>query len=256
MINEHKINALVYKASHEELLSFFNDCIVAITKLDSLYKELKSMYDENGVFIADEDDQDDLFDSLDSLNLKISDIYTVGTMYTSTVDVYNKYISRTVLTLKMLVENVQSITNKGLLPADGDVQILMDEIFSVIGGLSYYVVNEFAVDKTTATLMENLNADYDIDSVYDAYAKRNGFDTQALYDFGTQLVKYMTEYKYRFDLFDEYPELEGDFEKVVGPLYNIIPEEVLDYDTVVKIINGEIQPETLVNSNEVECEVE
>jgi hypothetical protein len=200
MVKKHERSNLVAVINDESLLKFFGDTVNVISKLDSLYKKLSAFED------GDLDDSE-MYDELDDFQIKVDSINLLAGVFPSTEDTLNKYFKRTNSILIMFQENVYSITDKGIYPTIGEAGILKNEIFDIIGGLSYFLVYDFGIAKTVREALTV--GDYDIDEIFDSYLKSTNSKVE---DFGNYILRKFDAYKFHLDFFDEYPELEEEFE--------------------------------------------
>ena len=109
----------------------------------------------------------------------------------------------------------------------------------------YFVLQDFEIEDTLEGIASG--GEYSIDEVFDGYLKANSLSVE---EFAETFNQYYQTYKFKLEVFDEHPELEEAFEKVVGPDYNLIPEGILTVELVEQIINGEIGVDTLIPSDE------
>ena len=228
MVKKHESSIVIEEIPVDLFITFYNDAIRAISRLDTLYKQLTE-------FETEDIDEDELYDILDDFSIRISTVCQILHLAPSTDLSMNKYLLNTAESLEQLIENINNVVENGVYPSVGDVGILKREIYEVIGGLSYYTVVDFNVPEVLQSATNNETVS--VDEVLDAYIKQNSLD---LTDFCKRLLKYYKEYRLKLEFFDEHPELEHEFELTVGPTYNVIPDGVLTVDLVQKVIDGEV----------------
>ena len=229
MIVKHNSDKVISDVSIEIFTSFFKDSVSVINKLVSLHGML---VDFNNGIVSD----DDMFDELDDLSIKINSIQLVSECRTSVVNSNNRYLINTVSTLERFLENVRGLVDLGRYPDAKDAEILAEQVHYVIGGLAYFMIYDFGIDQFLFKIADGVKSP-DVDEVFVAYCK--GFGVNPI-NFGKDLVEIHKAHKFKLDVFDECPELEEPFEKIMGPDYNIVPEGMLDIGLVKNVISGEL----------------
>lgn len=235
MIKKHERNSTIVGISNDRFEAFFNEAISAIYMLDPLYKDLCSF--QEGL-VEDEE----IYESLEDLTLKVNDILVIADCFPSVIPANSKYLKKTAYALERFIGNVRIIVDSGMYPSNQEVLIIKDEIFTVIGGLAYFLLNDFGILEMLDNVMENKNS-VDIDEIFASYVKSTGANALEV---GCKLSEFHKNYKFRLDLFDEYPEYEQSFEKLMGPDYNLIPDGVLTIEMVKQVIDGDISSASLV----------
>jgi len=235
MIKKHEKSTVVVNVSSEKLNEFFKECVSTIRCLKGLYGSITEF---EGGSLGD----DELYDILDDLYLKTSNIILVSDCFTSVIDAHNKYLRNTAYVLEKFTGNVRAIVDSGVYPNGQEVKILKEEVYSVVGGLSYFLVFDFAIKGLLDDLKSGIKS-FSIDEVFAGYVKAHSLNAVQL---AMELYKCYEDFKFRLDVFEEYPEYEGDFERVMGPDYNLIPEGVLDIGMVREVISGSVTPAELL----------
>ena len=235
MIKKHERNSTIVGISNDKFDAFFSDAISVIYTLDPLYKDLCNF--QEGL-VEDEE----IYDNLEDLTLKVNNILVIAECFPSVIPANSKYLKKTAYALERLIENVRTIVDSGVYPSNQEVLVLKDEIFTVVGGLAYFLLNDFGIFEMLDGVMENKGS-VDIDEIFASYVKSTGANALEL---GCKLSEFHKNYKFRLDLFDEYPEYEQSFEKLMGPDYNLIPDGVLTIEMVKQVIDGEISSTELV----------
>lgn len=235
MIKKHERNSTIVGISNDRFEAFFNEAISAIYMLDPLYKDLCSFQDG---LVEDEE----IYESLEDLTLKVNDILVIADCFPSVIPANSKYLKKTAYALERFISNVRIIVDSGMYPSNQEVLILKDEIFTVIGGLAYFLLNDFGILEMLDNVMENKSS-VDIDEIFASYVKSTGANALEV---GCKLSEFHKNYKFRLDLFDEYPEYEQSFEKLMGPDYNLIPDGVLTIEMVKQVIDGDISSASLI----------
>ncbi len=239
MIVKHEQSGLVKVFPSSELSDFFCESVAACRKLKALYTDLEK-------FEQGELDEDDISDVFDDFRIMTDSILRLGVNYISCVNSLNKYLNQTTRTLEVLLENINKIVEFCQVPDESSLKILKKEIFSVIGGLSYFLINDFSVFNV---LKERIAGEpnVEIDEIFNAYIEKYNADID---EFGQWLLKTMADFRIHLEIFDAYPELERQFEEVVGPDYNLIPEGVLTKEIVLKVIEGEMSISELLEDDD------
>lgn len=243
MIKKHERNSAIVSISNEKFDAFFSEAIATIYALDPLYKDLCS-FQEGTV------EDEEIYDNLEDLSLKVNNILVISECFPSVIPANSKYLKKTAFALEQLIENVRLIVDSGAYPDNQEVLILKDEIYTVIGGLAYFLLNDFSILEMLDGIAEKQSS-VDIDEIFASYVKSTGANALEL---GCKLSEFHRNYKFRLDLFDEYPEYEQSFEKLMGPDYNLIPDGVLTIEMVRSVIDGEISSVELIEKLNVDGE--
>lgn len=238
MVKKHETDSTIFTVPVERFSEFFASCVNTVSSLIELDELFNDFLDKNI-------EEDELFDALDDLSLDSDAIYFIAKSFSSINISRNKYLANTAELLKVFEDNVYKIVSVGRDPDKGDVLILQKELKRVVGGLVYFVLQDFEIEDTLEGIASG--GEYSIDEVFDGYLKANSLSVE---EFAETFNQYYQTYKFKLEVFDEHPELEEAFEKVVGPDYNLIPEGILTVELVEQIINGEIGVDTLIPSDE------
>lgn len=248
MIKKHLCGSKISKISTEEYLKFFTNMSDVVSKLIPVDEVLLQILNKEDV------DEDDIYDDLDDFvcNINYDVLRDVARLLPAKILAYNKYLQRSVNTLITLVDNVKHLVKTGRTPDETETALLHKEFFSAIGGLTFFMVKEFDMHLTLMQ-SERGDADVTVDEIVRAYCSSFNLDIPA---YCNNLCTFSEAYRYHLDLFDEYPDLEEEFLKVVGPDYYNIPEGFLTKEIVDGVIAGTINFEDLKKEFSMDSEVE
>lgn len=235
MVTKHEQSGLLGVFPQDRMCSFFESAVTLIRDLTALDSVLEN-------FEHDELDGDDVFEYLEGLNLDISSVCVVADCMTSVNAALNRYLSQIGGVLRDVYDEIQKIPDYGLDPTVEMSQSIREKLFTVIGGLTYYLMQEFRLADTFAGLG---NSDFPIDEIFYRYVQGTSLD---VYGFQREMERSSERYKYKLAFFDEHADLELDFMKAVGPWYALIPEECLTLQVVTDLIDGKYSAEDFVNS--------
>lgn len=138
---------------------------------------------------------------------------------------------------------VSDFVDDGLFLADDECEQLNKMLNQIISELVYSIYYEFDIP----THVQKLEADEDyVDEIIKMYCDSYSIPMR---DIITQIAEDKVKYPFRLSIFEDYPEYEADFEKIMGPLVGSLMEnDKLTLEQVKDVINGKITPEALVES--------
>lgn len=245
MIKMHEFSSGLRRTTEDEFLEFFRLSVIACRKLKELSSQLQQ-------FQTGDLDEDEIFEIFENFNLMTQSIFVVTQGFTSVINAHNKYLIRTGKSLETLMNNINTIVDDVITPEEREIEILQNEISSVIGGLSYFLYMDFnmwAIEEVKEG--EELEIDSVVYGYVESIVSRLGSSKkETIAKKLAALVKevhgWMLDYKLKQEVFDEYPEEEEAFMRVVGPDYVEIPESALTIDVVRKVIDGKTSVEELL----------
>lgn len=124
------------------------------------------------------------------------------------------------------------------------VSLLRDLAYEIVSNTAYILKYEFKV----LSFSESLEAaggnveEADVDAVFYQYCKETHKDVAKTAD---EIIELSKQYKASLPVFDEYPEMEEEFERIVGANLADVDPEMLTLDTVLGVIKGDILPTSL-----------
>lgn len=111
----------------------------------------------------------------------------------------------------------------------------------IISILMYTIWYDYDVEKTAQDCC--YSEDVEIDMALSSYCDAKDIDK---YKFIEDLVKYRTEYKYSFSIFEDYPEFEEPFICIMGPYLGGVDDTRLTIQQVRDVCDGRLTPEELI----------
>ena len=232
MIIKHEANTLVSLLSNAQILETFADTY-------SLLNTMLVAKDEIELFNAGEVDEDELLDVLDecnSFNFKALDNFK-GAFSSMDVAV-NKYFSRTLVTAKFALDSCRQVSKLGSVACQAYKDYCAN-LQRSIAGFSNFLVNEFGISLLLEVAAKG-GTELPIDEIVKMYTDANGISVTQLAE---RINKIAEDNKMKLDIFDEYPELELEFEKVMGPFVNLVDGSNLTIELVNDAIAGKYTPE-------------
>lgn len=244
MVKRHSTNDTISKISKENLIGFYDECRTAIDVLLSL-REAIEQYEDGSI---DDEKLYDIVCNSDIVNYSNIDIYRWSVC--SWLPAVNRYMGDLLLQIDTYNKKVTYFTENFLYLEPKDIEFFNSYTYLLLSGFIYIVYFDFRMFEIAGSDDGN----YDIDEIYDAYCKLNCIDPVEDSETVSKLSKI---YKFKLAIFDEYPEYEDDFEKILGPYRLEIDEEQLTVDMVRDLINEKISIEDLISlipSVEVSCD--
>lgn len=237
MIVKHEGTNLIMNPKREDFFEFFVQAIASIRRVKDCFEIT------DGIMNGDIDG----FDGLDELEQ--NKFIDVAALENFAYKGFSKYQSIAVViryalgTIAGFNKMVSDFVDDGLFLADDECEQLNKMLNQIISELVYSIYYEFDIP----THVQKLEADEDyVDEIIKIYCDSYSIPMR---DIITQIAEDKVKYPFRLSIFEDYPEYEADFEKIMGPLVGSLMEnDKLTLEQVKDVINGKITPEALVES--------
>ncbi len=237
MIVKHEGTNLIMNPKREDFFEFFVQAIASIRRVKDCFEIT------DGIMNGDIDG----FDGLDELEQ--NKFIDVAALENFAYKGFSKYQSIAVViryalgTIAGFNKMVSDFVDDGLFLADDECEQLNKMLNHIISELVYSIYYEFDIP----THVQKLEADEDyVDEIIKMYCDSYSIPMR---DIITQIAEDKVKYPFRLSIFEDYPEYEADFEKIMGPLVGSLMEnDKLTLEQVKDVINGKITPEALVES--------
>ena len=237
MIVKHEGTNLIMHPKREDFFEFFVQAIASIRRVKDCFEIT------DGIMNGDIDG----FDGLDELEQ--NKFIDVAALENFAYKGFSKYQSIAVViryalgTIAGFNKMVSDFVDDGLFLADDECEQLNKMLNQIISELVYSIYYEFDIP----THVQKLEADEDyVDEIIKMYCDSYSIPMR---DIITQIAEDKVKYPFRLSIFEDYPEYEADFEKIMGPLVGSLMEnDKLTLEQVKDVINGKITPEALVES--------
>lgn len=237
MIVKHEGTNLIMNPKREDFFEFFVQAITSIRRVKDCFEIT------DGIMNGDIDG----FDGLDELEQ--NKFIDVAALENFAYKGFSKYQSIAVViryalgTIAGFNKMVSDFVDDGLFLADDECEQLNKMLNQIISELVYSIYYEFDIP----THVQKLEADEDyVDEIIKMYCDSYSIPMR---DIITQIAEDKVKYPFRLSIFEDYPEYEADFEKIMGPLVGSLMEnDKLTLEQVKDVINGKITPEALVES--------
>ena len=236
MIIKHESNNTIRDLSENELIDFVDQAMKVIRNSKEILDALQQTADGD----IDEDDELDLLESCHADDIKSLIVFknTAASVYNS----INYYVESLCDVILNNNRNIDEIVDSGVYVTDEWAEILKKENERIIGGLCYVLWYEFNVDSYYNTIND---ASPEIDQVLKGYFDTNNIDVAS----GIEALRADKEtYKFKLMVFDEYPEKEDDFLRLMGPDIGGIDPEALTIELVNKVLSGDMTPQELCDT--------
>lgn len=237
MIVKHEGTNLIMNPKRENFFEFFVQALASIRRVKDCFEITEGIIDGDI----------DGFDGLDELEQ--NKFIDVNALESFAYKGFSKYQSIAVViryalgTIAGFNKMVSDFVDDGLFLAEDECKQLNKMLNQIISELVYAVYYEFDIP-THAQKLED-GEDY-VDEIIKMYCDSYSISVK---DVVTQIAEDKTKYPFRLSIFEDYPEYEADFEKIMGPLVGSLMEnDKLTLDQVKDVINGKITPEALVES--------
>ena len=237
MIVKHEGTNLIMNPKREDFFEFFVQAIASIRRVKDCFEIT------DGIMNGDIDG----FDGLDELEQ--NKFIDVAALENFAYKGFSKYQSIAVViryalgTIAGFNKMDSDFVDDGKFLADDECEQLNKMLNQIISELVYSIYYEFDIP----THVQKLEADEDyVDEIIKMYCDSYSIPMR---DIITQIAEDKVKYPFRLSIFEDYPEYEADFEKIMGPLVGSLMEnDKLTLEQVKAVINGKITPEALVES--------
>lgn len=240
MLLEHKTNDIIRKFSQENVLEALDDALYVIDVFVDIHETLNK-YLENRI---DEDDVEDLLDTC--LDNSMGVLNGMAECSGSCDYRINKYLRQTMERYYFIKEKLECIVDW----SEASIKKMDEDVCLTIAGFVFYVINEFQLYQTLECI-ENEASEIDMDVIFKNWLSDN-FETVT--ERVETLFRLHNEFKPKLDFFDEHPELESPFEKIMGPAIvaidenkAFIDENVFTVELVQSVIDGSVTPSEALN---------
>lgn len=244
MLVNHEIQTVVNSMRKDELNACFAEAYTVVNQLIEIRSALERWH-------QGEDDEDELFDNLDTYSyFAYGNLQHFSDWAVSKDVILNKYLMRVMSSFDVVQKNVHIISESGVVPTQEEYESLRNGLYRVISGILYFIIYEFSLRDTVLAARDS--DDVPVDEVLSHYCASKGKD---LIDFVVSVCELGDKYKFKLDFFDDYPDKEADFEKMMGPSIVGIDESALTLDLVNAVIEGRLTPSELLEVMNVSDEV-
>lgn len=237
MIIKHEGNNVIKQVGESDYIEFF-DCAAKLIK-NSL-AILQVLEDRRN----DEIDEDDEIELLEELIVKdVNPLYNFANNRLSKCVSINHYLDDLCCVATKNNENVALITDSGVYVTEEWAQLLTEENEKLIGGLCHVLWFEFQLALSWDCLLEK--KEIVIDQIPKGYWDSKSMDAEKELQYFAAL---RDKYKFQLLVFDEFPEKEEEFLKLMGPDLCAVDDTLLTVELVDQLLNGSITPKELLEA--------
>lgn len=240
MIKEHAVGTSVVVISKDVLIEFFGQMAKDL-------RTLKAMYEDMTDFKAGELSDDEYIDATERITF-----YSVGSfnrfakMHISSNETLNIYIKRVAETFREFDKMHSSIVSTYCAPSEEELAVMMEEAYDVISGICFICGNEFLCYDLADAASED---DPEIDEImyhhFSKYEITQERRHSRCIEFAKNISQLSAEFKMKLDVFDEAPEKEESFMRIVGPDICLIDSSRLTMPIVDAVLDGSMSLEQL-----------
>lgn len=241
MITVHNSNDIIAKVSREDITRFFKQLGKCLTLLPEVYEGLQD-------FENDAISEDDLIDILADNEIEfVNDLIYIANFRVSLYDPLNTYFSRAIASLQLACSNLEVILNTGIAPTDDEIVTIESQLFEAIAGISFFTCYEFkCIDAVLAKDEPDVPVDEIVYEHFSQYSNSQNDVLNLCQEFAIKATKISQEYKLHLKIFDEFPELEREFEAITGPAIGDINPDNLTIEIVRAVCDGTMTVDELL----------
>lgn len=236
MIKKHEVSSIAVGFPRTVLVGSFSEAVSIIKDCQEMEHALKNLK----VGEADEFDVTDLLE--DYFTLDRENLESFKRCNTSCKIEVNKYLNRVFTDLEVLRKRLDAAIKAMCCIDVEEIDSLLKSLYKVISGFLYFILIEFDIfDYVDAN--GDVNTTGDVDEIVMSYCNR---ENKKIDDLVSYLYSLSKDYVPKLDIFDSYPELEEQFQSVMGPNCACIDEKYLTLKMIKDVIDGITTPEDLI----------
>lgn len=224
----HKTNTMISNIKKEDLVAFFVEARASIDVLLGM-REAFDRFDDGSI------DDEELYEIVSGSSIEsfYMEVYRMSSC--AQLPSINRYAASLRVVINEYNKKVSFFQSKFLYLEESDIATFKNLSYEILSGLLFILFYDFGISE----VLESDN----IDEIYDLYCKTYEIQPK---DDAVDVANLVKAYKFKLDIFDEYPEYEEAFDTIIGPYRLEINEENLTIDLVVKLINGELSVSELI----------
>lgn len=234
-LEKHQVSSFAGNVSRDLIVDAFGEAMTLTRDCRRIYTSLNEFKEKN----IDEFDLMDEIEAYASFDIASLSRYC-GCMCSKKI-IVNKYMERVLQLYSAAEENLRKALDVSFCISDEELDAVIAQLYGVIAGTGFFCLVEFDV-------FDLLQEDGSVclDSVDEILVSYSQTTMMPIPDLVEELLSLASEFKPRFDIFDSYPELEDEFQKIMGPNIIGVNDEYLTIELVQQVINGNMTPEELV----------
>lgn len=240
MIKKHEINTAIGHPALTDLEGFLSEALSVTDQIVALLGAIEE-FEQSG-------DDDDFLDAIDTASVMyLNGLRIFEQCRLSVCPAINKYLARTILTFDELMKLLDTYSTAAMTPVDDNgadgLQTFKELTKKVVAGMTYFICYEFGLFEFVDNYTDG-EEDVDIDEVYHLVTSKSSRINAG--EKAAELCALALKYKQRLDIFDEYPEKEQEFERVMGPFAVELSEGSLTVELIDQVIHGDLTPQELL----------
>lgn len=245
MIKKHEYNTLLKAFTVDQLVELFDETLQLFKGCVAIVQGVSSMRDG-------EIDSFDLMDLIEdtSLQIKLLDEYATyncsinPAMCRGLIDhfskVYKDDTGKTYSRFSRLKDLISEIVMECAGVDEEQADLLNEYAYELAGFCAFFLKFEFDVEELSCEMEKMSVNNCTINAITDKYCDLHQIDLEEM----VTLVMQSSElFKPVLPLFDNYPELEEPFSKIMGPYLSGVDYELITIEMVKEVVDGKILPE-------------
>lgn len=241
MVKEHVTGKTIVNISNDAVIQFFSLMVKDFRNLKSLYNDLESF--EQGQL-----DDDEILETIDAtLFVSVSKFVSLAKLRICANESLNIYFGRVANTFADLDECRKKIADTYCAPDKEEASQLKDLTYKVLAGFCFIIGNEFGCFDTVTSSQDGEPV---IDEVVYHHYSKFAIAKEQRYEMCVTFAKEINDaaaiFKIKLDVFDEAPEKEEMFLRIVGPDIGAIDETLLTMQMVDDVIEGKLNVDQLL----------
>ena len=235
MIVKHEFSNAIMTPKREHFFLFF-------TQTKNCIEKCKETLDILADAINGELDEDEELDALDCQKLNdYSGIQDFARGSFSAKPAMYVCARNTLLHIQSYNDIIDNYVTMGIYLNDEERNALKTLCTKIISELAYMFWFEFDIDEHIAQL--ELGNDY-VDEIVNMYCDTYSLDKKNIIQFAKDT---RTAFPFHLSIFDDYPEYEADFERLIGPDIGLLNGKDISIDKIKAVIDGSLPVEDFID---------
>lgn len=243
MILKHESRNTIKNLTFEEILAFYSELEGSLIQISNVLSVVNSVGQPDGL---------DAWDALDELECVVDSepgtqaIASAAAVMEPVNTVVARYLYNLVDPLQSWWSNLKAIVDSGCTLDETWINKIKESSTHLISIISYLIVSDFQLIGSLKVAAEGTEQ---FDEIFETHCSKRNVNPVSI---ATSIYELYKTYQVKFKWFEEYPELEEQFIDIMGPYYEGLQEDMLTLELVKSVISGEITPESLFASMELD----
>jgi hypothetical protein len=234
------INTTFGKLSDERVVDAVTDAIQAMQMFTDLHAALTKA--EEAGESGNDDAEMEMLDMVEAMTMDLSfdGLEAFAQNMAASSDSIQRRLNNGVHYLTEAAKLLNTISVAFIPMTTKQIQVLKEYSAEILAELSYFTFYQYNLDQTQESIAHDKEIEINLAVV--RYCDNSGADVKEVL---IKVVAIMSQYRPRFTIFEEFPELEDEF-------YNIAGAYIRDFDTLSEFVTADVVKAVLSGDADVE----